>query len=84
MAEFRSICNEVNIEFDLFIIACQMLKEREWNKLKLSVVQCFLYKTTEFSTVHTNRKAEFRYAGKIKAAAKLSSTFNESINKLKE
>ena len=82
--ELRSICKAANIDFDLFIRACRMLSEYELNKVKLSVVQVYLYKQTGVSSVHINRKATKRYVEQINAAAKLSFTFNQSINKLKE
>ena len=72
------------MDFDLFVRGCKMLNEKEVTKLKHCVLQCLLYETTDFAPVHMNRKATKRYLEQIKAATKLSSTINESINKLRE
>ena len=61
-----------------------MMSEYEWNKLQLSIFQMELYMTSDFSSVPTNRKTRKRYLEQINAAAKLSSTLNESLNKLRE
>ena len=61
-----------------------MMSEYEWNKLQLSIIQMELYMTSDFSSVPTNRKATKRYLEQINAAAKLSSTLNGSLNKLRE
>ena len=85
MAEFRSICKEANIDdFDLFKAGVQMMSEYEWKKLQLSIIQMEFYTTSDISTIPTNRKATKRYLEQINAAAKLSSTLNESLNKLRE
>ena len=61
-----------------------MLTEYQLNELKISVLQCLLFHSTDVAPVHISRKATKRYLEQINAAAKLSFTFDQSIARLRE
>ena len=61
-----------------------MLTEYQLNELKISVLQCLLFHSTDVAPVHVSRKATKRVLEQFNAAAKLSFTFDQSIARLRE
>ena len=73
-----------NHDFDLFRTGCLMINEHQVIKLKTTVFQTLMYWATDSTPVTLKGKAGKRFKEKIDFATKLSLTFNESIDKLRE